>query len=122
MPGTPPSVVSELALLSSWWKISLAALGAGFSGGFGVKVVDYAYAEFQRFRERRTLAQEVVDKHLDPILKAGEDLVGELRSLALHDFVEFKRSDDESGPTADSDLANLLSLWSILGAHSDTAA
>jgi hypothetical protein len=108
----PPRRQPNLGLFSSWWKVALTVLGAGFSGGFGVKVMDYGYQEFQRSRDRRVSAQEVVEKHLDPILKAGEDLVGELRSLALHDFVEFKHvSDDESERFESVDLTNLLFLF-----------
>lgn len=112
MAGPPPSTPTELGLLSSWWKLALAALGAGFSGSFGVKVMDYAYQEFQRHRDRRVSSQEVVEKHLDPILKAGEDLVGALRSLALHDFVEFKDiPKDASDQFENIDLTNLLFLF-----------
>jgi hypothetical protein len=112
MPAVPPATPIDLGLLSSWWKLVIAALGAGFSGSFGVKVMDYGYQEFQRSRDRRVSAQEVVEKHLDPILKAGEDLVGELRSLALHDFVEFKHlPDDEDERFESVDLTNLLFLF-----------
>lgn len=113
MPGIPPPPTpTDLGLLSSWWKVILTALGAGLSGSFGVKVMDYGYQEFHRYRDRRVSAQEVVEKHLDPILKAGEDLVGELRSLALHDFIEFKHiPDDEYEQFESVDLTNLLFLF-----------
>ena len=107
-----PRSFAELMLAFSWWKIALAAVGAGLGGNFGVKIMDYAFQEFQRFRDRRVSAQEIVEKHLDPILKSGEDLVGELRSLARHDFVEFKKLDDaELDPFVNVDVTNLLFLF-----------
>jgi hypothetical protein len=116
-----PSLQNELGLLTVWWKIALAALGAGFSGSLGVKLVDYAYAEFCRFREKRASSQEIVDKHLDPILKTGEDLVGKLRSLALHDFVDLKYlTEKESHPLEDSvdfELTNVLFLFAQFWSH-----
>jgi hypothetical protein len=112
MPQTPSNPLAELALVFSWWKIAFTAIGAGLGGNFGVKIMDYAFHEFQRSRDRRASAREIVEKHLDPILKAGEDLVGEIRSLARHDFVEFQNLDREGfEPLTNMDVSNLLFLF-----------
>ena len=67
---------------SSW----LDLLGAGLSGGVIVKVLDYLYKEYRRRTEARQSATDVIDRHIDPILKSADELVGKLRSLAQSDF------------------------------------
>ena len=44
------------------------------------------YQEVRRGSERRRTARRFVDEHLDPVLKAADELVGKLRSLAMADF------------------------------------
>jgi len=71
---------------TAWLELVTAA----FSGGIVVKLLDYAYAEYLRRSETSATAKEVVNRHLDPILKAADELVGKLRSLAEEDFKEFR--------------------------------
>jgi len=64
----------------------LDLLGAGLGGGFIVKVLDYLYKEYRLRTEARKSATDLIDKHIDPILKSADELVGKLRSLAQSDF------------------------------------
>jgi hypothetical protein len=96
----------------SWGQLASLAVSGGF-GGIVVKVLDYAYAEYRHRREASDTAQQIVDRHLDPILKAADELVGKLRSLALRDFQEIE---DQPAPPrkltrGSIDLTNLLFLF-----------
>ncbi len=64
----------------------LRLLGAGLLGALLVKVLEIGYQEVRRGSERRRNARQFVDQHLDPVLKAADELVGKLRSLAMADF------------------------------------
>lgn len=75
---TPPSVADQVGLLR--------LLGAGLLGALLVKVLEIGYQEMRRRSERRRTARRFVDEHLDPVLKAADELVGKLRSLAMADF------------------------------------
>jgi hypothetical protein len=63
-------------------------LGASFGGAIFTKLLDYGYQEYRRRSETSTTAKEITDKHVDPILKAADELVGKIRSLAQADFKE----------------------------------
>src|SRR4030067_1520636 len=76
-----------------WWDILAAAL----SGGVVVKVLDYLYNEYRRSTESSKSAKDVVNKHLDPILKAADELVGKIRSLAQSDFGEILKTSKKKG-------------------------
>jgi hypothetical protein len=67
-------------------------LGASFFGGIAVKGLDFLYQEYRRKSETRKSARDLVDRHLDPILKAADELVGKIRSLAQSDFRELVRA------------------------------
>lgn len=69
---------------ASW----LDLLGAGLSGGLVVKILDYIYQEYRRKSEARKSAKDLIDRHIDPILKSADELVGKTRSLAQSDFRE----------------------------------
>ena len=67
-------------------------LGAALGGGMVVKVLDFAYQEYVRRSAATATAKDVVEKHLDPILKAADELVGKIRSLAQSDCRELTAS------------------------------
>lgn len=73
---------------ASWWDLLFAAI----SGGGVVKLIDYLYMEYRRQSEAKETSKQIVNRHLDPVLKAADELVGKMRSLAQDDFVEFKNS------------------------------
>jgi hypothetical protein len=72
-----------------WSELILAAFG----GGFAVKFIEIAYQEIRDRKDHKKLAEQdkklaeqFVDAHLDPLLKAADELVGKLRSLAENDY------------------------------------
>ena len=67
---------------ASWFDL----LAAAFSGGVVVKLLDYVYQEYRRRSEASESAKKLIDRHLDPILKSADELVGKVRSLAQSDF------------------------------------
>jgi hypothetical protein len=76
--------------LLEWAKVLVAAIG----GGFVVKILDIAYLEFRRRADREQSATTFVDQHLDPLLKAADELVGKLLSLGKEDFKSFSEVPD----------------------------
>ena len=76
--ATAPPAANQVLLLQ--------LLGAGFVGASLVKLLEIVYQEVRRRSERRRTARQFVDEHLDPVLKAADELVGKLRSLAMADF------------------------------------
>lgn len=91
----------------SWWQMIGAALG----GGFTVKVLDIIYQEIRKRVDKSDAAEKFVDQHLDPLLKASDELVGKLRSLADEDFKTIKdvTADDQS--LQSHDFGGLLFLF-----------
>ena len=73
-----PTVADQVGLLR--------LLGAGLIGALLVKLLDIGYQVLRSRSERRRTARRFVDEHLDPVLKAADELVGKLRSLAMADF------------------------------------
>lgn len=74
--------------MATWWDI----LAASLSGGGVVKLLDHFYDEYKRRSFASKSAGDLVNKHLDPILKAGDELVGKILSLAQTDFEEIKKN------------------------------
>lgn len=68
--------------LLEWTKVFVAAIG----GGLVVKLLDIIYLELRRRAENRQSATKFVDQHLDPLLKAADELAGKLLSLGKEDF------------------------------------
>ncbi len=87
---------------------------AAVSGGLGTKLLDWLYEELKSRSGDRKSASKVVDAHLDPILKAADELVGKIRSLAVSDFRELSalRSEKERLETEVLGVVFLFSqLW-----------
>ncbi|WP_296596617.1 hypothetical protein [Phenylobacterium sp.] len=82
----------------------LAAVG----GGAVVKVLDIFYVEARRRDDKTAAATSFVDEHLDPLLKAADELVGKLLSLGKEDFVSFSRL--PRNPLQDPDFASTTFL------------
>ena len=92
----------------------LRLLGAGLLGALLVKLLDIAYQEARRGSERRRTARRFVDEHLDPVLKAADELVGKLRSLAMADFKTLRSR--HGSHERNHDLIDLLYLVARLWA------
>lgn len=67
----------------SWGALFTAAL----TGGVTVKALDIAYQEYKNRMDRRVLDADKVDASMEPLLRAADELVGKLRSLAEQDFI-----------------------------------
>lgn len=70
----------------SWFTLLAAALG----GGATVKLIDIIYEQYGRWRDRREGDAKVVDRNLEPLLRAADELVGKLRSLGEQDFLPLR--------------------------------
>jgi hypothetical protein len=89
-----------------WFQLFSAALG----GGLTVKAVDILYQELRRRSEKSQSASSFLDKNLDPLLKAADEVVGKVLSLATEDFKSLAGRDLSLRPLQDSDFGSLLYL------------
>jgi len=89
----------------------LDLLGAALGGGATVKALDIAYQELRHRSDRKRTAKEFVDKHLDPLLKATDELVGKLRSLAETDFSDIHDINSNATGLNSSDFSSLVYLF-----------
>ncbi len=78
--------------MASWLDLFSAAL----AGGIVAKAVEILYSEYRRRSEAEVTAKATVARHLDPILKAADELSGKLSSLAKDDFKELAQFRDFS--------------------------
>jgi hypothetical protein len=100
---TPPT--DNIQEVLAWVKLLVAAIG----GGFVVKLLDIGYLEIRRRSDKRRSSTRFVDQHLDPLLKAADELVGKLLSLGKEDFKSFAEVDNEV-PFEHSDFASTAYL------------
>lgn len=56
------------------------------TGGITTKVLELIYKEFRTSRDKKNSAKDLINKHLDPILKSADELVGKIGSSAKQDF------------------------------------
>lgn len=104
---------------SAWlsWAISMGRTWGSWAVSLGIgasalKLFQYLYGEWRHAREARETARQIIDRHLDPILKAADDLVGKLQSLAAHDFQEFRQLPNPAdGIAANIEVTNILYLF-----------
>jgi hypothetical protein len=90
-----------------WWQAVLAGLG----GGSIVKALDIVYLEIRRLREGSRTATRFVDEHLDPLLKASDELVGKLLALGKEDFRSLRVLDSASTLADSNELGGLVFLF-----------
>lgn len=87
----------------------LAALG---SGGLLLKLAELLYGTLSDSVRRRREAKEIIDRHLDPILKAADAVAGKIRSLAQEDFSSLRPGrEDEDG--REIRILNVLHLLAV---------
>ena len=91
---------------AEWLRLGAAALG----GGLVVKFLDILYAEVRRRSERSEEARQFVDEHLDPLLKAADELVGKIVSLAREDFKSLRGVDPNADRIDNHDFLGLVFL------------
>ncbi len=70
----------------NWLTLLAVALG----GGLTVKLIEIIYEQFGLWRDRRAGDAKVVDRSLEPLLRATDELVGKLRSLGEQDFLPLR--------------------------------
>lgn len=90
-----------------WVQLFIAALG----GGVTVKAIDIFYQEIRRRSDKTQSVTKFVDEHLDPLLKAADELVGKLHSLATEDFKTLAGKKLSLNPIDDNDFGGLLYLF-----------
>jgi hypothetical protein len=61
-----------------------------------VKALDYIFERFRRRSEEQLSARALLSRHLDPLLKAADDLVGKILSLSDIDFADFRKTPPKS--------------------------
>lgn len=98
---------------AGWGQLFVAALG----GGSTVKILDIAYQEWRKRKDKLDTAEQFVDRHLDPLLKAADELVGKLRSLAEDDFKAIHGVIPDDRCLENHDLASLLYLFGCFWAQ-----
>lgn len=98
---------------TSWLDLLAAALG----GGAIVKALDILYQEARHRSDSRRTAKQFVDRHLDPVLKAADELVGKTRSLAETGFVAIWDASPHHKELGVSDFATLTYLFGRYWAH-----
>ncbi|MEQ1497598.1 MAG: hypothetical protein ABL914_02975 [Novosphingobium sp.] len=89
----------------SWWAVFAAAFGG--AGSFAA--IELIYKEIKEWRVGKRDHQRNVDQSLEPLLRASDELVGKLRSLAEQDFLPIRKKSDRS--LADSEIASLVYLF-----------
>ncbi len=94
----------------SWIHFFSAAL----SGGFVVKILDLLYSEFSRKREKTTSAKQVVAKHIDPILKSADQLLGQFISLAKNDFRPLFSQNETNEIEVEYTMYLIANFWACL--------
>ena len=95
----------------TWNQLLYAALGGGFVGSAIFKILDIAYQEFVHKRSETRTATEFVDRNLDPLLKAADELTGKLRSLADNDFGLVQRAAANERALVNCEFAGLVFLF-----------
>ncbi len=95
----------------------LGLLAAALGGGLVVKFLDILYAEVRRRSESSEEAERFVDEHLDPLLKAADELVGKLVSLAGEDFTSLRNVDPNADRIDNNDFVSLVFLMATFWAN-----
>ena len=75
-----------------------------------MKLLDILYQEVLRRSDRSSSAKRFVDENLAPLLKAADELVGKLRSLANEDFKSLYHVNPNTERFENHDFSSLLFL------------
>ena len=95
-----------------WAKVIVAALGSGFV----LKILDIFYQEIRRYYDNLHSTSSFINQHLDPLLKAADELVGKLLSLGREDFKTFSGVDVET-PYVHPDFVSTSFLFAMFWAQ-----
>lgn len=90
-------------------SIALTLFIAAVSGGLASTLIEqFVIAPIRAHWRQRKAAKDIVDAHLDPLLKAADAIVGKTISLAQRDFAPLA---DRAGDETDTDLVGLTYLY-----------
>ncbi len=89
--------------------MNLELISAALGGGFVVKFLEVFYQDIKEWRTGRSDHSRNVDRNLEPLLRAADELVGKLRSLAERDFLPIRGRAEYS--LADTDIASVIYLF-----------
>lgn len=93
---------------ASWLELIAAAL----SGGIILKLLEYVVDWIKSSYQSKKSAKEIVDAHLDPLLKAADEIAGKTRTLAERDFEGIIKAErNNSSGILSSELIGLLYLY-----------
>lgn len=92
----------------------LQVLLAGCAGGLLGALLNVGYTEYSRRSDRSRSARRFVDENLDPVLKAADELVAKLLSLAKDDFRTIHNVEQQAQPFSGKDFNGLLFLLANL--------
>jgi len=95
----------------------LSLFSAAFSGAVVAKTFEIIYTEVRRRADRKQSAAKFLDSHIDPLLKAADEVVGKLHSLATEDFKSLTGRNLTLVKLDDNDFGSLLFLFARLWAH-----
>ena len=93
--------------MADWFEL----IGVGLSSGITVKIIDYIYKEFRRSSDSKKTAKDLINKHIDPILKSADELVGKIGSLAKSDFVNLAKNSNPKENNFESWMPYLSILY-----------
>ncbi len=99
-----------MVIQSDWWSLFSAALG----GGATLKCFELGFTEFKQWRVNRSQQSQSVIATLEPMLRATDELVGKLRSLAEQDFIPIRGRplDGLEEPASASVIYLFVQFWS----------
>lgn len=94
-------------------QMFLSALG----GGITVKLMDIVYLEIKSRKQNTATTTQFLDQHIEPFLKAADELVGKLRSLTEVDFKPISSVDLQDAWHDNDEFAALMFLFGRLWAQ-----
>ncbi len=90
----------------------ISIFGAAVSGGLVANLIDHIITWIKTHRKDIKSARDVVDAHLDPLLKAADEISGKIVSLAGKDFLPLAaQNETDSEQTFNSELVGLTYLY-----------
>lgn len=92
-------------MIDGWWELFTAAAG----GGAAFKIFEIGYLELRDWLADRNKSTKAIETNLEPLLKACDELVGKLRSLAEKDFLPLRGSTHDG--LEDHDFASVVYLF-----------
>src|SRR5260370_41260193 len=93
----------------TWLQIIVLALGSSVL----VKVLDIIYQEVVRWRANQKSAEQVTDQHIFPLLKAADELLGKLHTLADKDFKSIQGITPDEKCLSNADFGSLVYLFGM---------